>query len=65
MILSNPRRRLFSAIAMAVVCGWTASPARADIYEWTTDAQGDVIQSSTLCPSGSGVNAAAVPISAL
>jgi len=32
------------------------SQARADIYEWTYDTHGNVVQSSTLCPSGSGVS---------
>ena len=41
----------------AVACGWMALPARADIYEWTTGLDGSIVQSSTVCPGGSGVNA--------
>ena len=57
MTLSNQRRTLLWAIALAAVCGRTASPARADIYEWTTGTDGSIVQSSTVCPGGSGVNA--------
>ena len=52
--LSNHRRKLFCAIAMAVVCGWTAVPTRADIYQWELD--GWYHQpSNTPCAGGSGV----------
>jgi uncharacterized protein YjbI with pentapeptide repeats len=49
---------LFGAVTMAIVCCCAASRSRANIYEWTTDGQGNVIQSSTLCPGGGGVTAA-------
>ena len=54
--LSNHRRKLFWAVATAVVCGWTASQTRADIFEWELSS-GSVVQSPTVCPGGSGVNA--------
>ena len=57
MPLSNHRWNLLRAILMAFVCGWTASSGRADIYEWTTGTDGSIVQSSTVCPGGSGVNA--------
>ena len=58
MNFSYPRCTLSWVIAIVLVCGWTASPARADIYEWTTGTDGSIVQSSTVCPGGSGVNAA-------
>ena len=57
MNLSNQRRKVFSAIAVATVCVWTASPVRADIYEWLTGTDGSIVNSSTVCPGGSGVDA--------
>ena len=52
--------RLSVSMAMAAVCGLAASQARSQIYQWTTDANGDVVQSSTLCPDGGGVSAGAL-----
>jgi uncharacterized protein YjbI with pentapeptide repeats len=50
---------LFCAIAMAVVCTCTVSQAWANIYEWAwaSDRGKGVVQSTTLCPDGSGVSA--------
>ena len=56
MLTTRFAGRIF--LLSAVLCGWAASQARANIYEWTTDAGGNVIQSTTLCPGGSGVSAA-------
>ena len=44
---------VFSTLGLCL----TTSRLRADIYEWTTDGSGNVIQSSTVCPGGSGVSA--------
>ena len=57
LTLPNHRRNSLWAMATAVVCGWMALPARADIYEWTTGTDGSIVQSSTVCPGGRGVNA--------
>ena len=57
MTFPNHQRSLLWAIAIALACGWTISPARADIYEWTTGTDGSIVQSTTACPGGSGVNA--------
>ena len=51
-------------VFQGVVTGWAilftfvGPRAHANIYEWTTDANGNVVQSSTVCPGGSGVSAA-------
>ena len=44
-------------MAIVLVCGWTTAPTRADIYQWTTGTDGSIVQSTTECPGGSGVNA--------
>ncbi len=44
-------------ILLAVGLLLAAAPSQADIYQWTIS-DGTVTQSNTLCPSGSGVNAA-------
>ena len=33
----------------------TASQASGNIYQWTTDGNGQIVQSTTLCPDGAGV----------
>jgi uncharacterized protein YjbI with pentapeptide repeats len=56
VMLSCLRGSVLGRMALVIAFMAIASAARGDIFEWTISG-GSVVQSSTLCPDGSGVSA--------